>query len=307
MLLVYGVYSLTGMYGDVPRERAVSILREAPCHGVQGFDTADVYGRGLGEELVREAYPGGHPLVMTKVGYDFYTPGRPVGRYDYEYLVKAARRSVERLGFRPVYLIQVHNPPLEVLRGREVYRAMRAWLEEGLALHAGVALGPEVDVLPHAREALAHDEVEYLQFVYNMLEQEPGHTIAEEARKSGVRTITRVPHAGGVLDETYNPQAELRDHRSLRRKGWFEWALSLYKRIKPLLEDIPGTPGQKALAFIRDSINPDYTVVIATSLERLDDYSGFTRIPRIPRSLIEEIRNLYLEALPGNPEKPTLI
>lgn len=306
MLLAYGVYSLTGMYGHVPRDKATRLIKDAACMGVQGYDTADVYGRGLGEELIREAYPHGHPLVMTKVGYDIYTLGRPTGRYDYDYLVKAARRSVERLGFKPVYLIQVHNPPLSALQGRDIYRAMRTWKEEGLTLHTGIALGPEVDVQPHAREAMTHDEVEYLQFVYNMLEQEPGYTIASEAKSQGVRIIARVPHAGGVLDESYKPGDEPRDHRVLRRKGWYEWAWKLYTRIKPLLEEIPGTPGQKALAYIRDTISPDHTVIIATSSERIADYTGFTRVPRLPARILEEIRNLYMEALPENPEKPRL-
>ncbi|MEB3816671.1 MAG: aldo/keto reductase [Desulfurococcales archaeon] len=305
MLLLYGVYSVTGMYGGIPRSEALRLLKLAPSLGYAGFDTAGVYGAGLGEELLAEAYPRGYPLVATKVGYD-YSGGRPVPRFDYEFLVGEARRAVERLGFKPVYLIQLHNPPLRVLRGREVYRAMRAWVEEGLALHAGVALGPEVDVLPEGLEALAHDEVEYIQVVYNMLEQEPGYTLARIAKRMGVGVIVRVPHAGGVLDETVTSPGEApRDHRSLRRPGWYEWALRLYSKLKGILEEVPGTPAQKALAWIRDSLNPEYTVVTAPSEEKLREYTGYIGIPRIPQSLLERIREEYLQAVSESPERPT--
>jgi len=305
MLLLLGVYSVTGMYGSVPRDKALRLLRDAPGMGVAGFDTAGVYGRGLGERLLAEAFPRGHPLVMTKIGYDWSGP-RPVLRMEPEFLVKEARRAVERLGFRPVYLMQLHNPPFQALRRRDIYRALRLWVEEGLALHAGVALGPETDVLVEGLEALSHDEVEYIQVVYNMLEQEPGRTLARIARRSGVRVIVRVPHAGGVLDETVTtPPRKLEDHRRLRRKGWYEWALNLYSRIKPLLAGHPGTPGQKALAWIRDTINPDYTVLTARNPERLEEYTSYTRVPPIPGEALENIRVLYEESLPDNPEKPS--
>ena len=303
--IAFGVYSVTGMYGEVPRREAESLIVKAYEMGVRVFDTADIYGRGLGEELLKPL--SGEPvLVATKVGYRLDTP-RPVGEYSEDYLVKAARASLKRLGAGRVWLLQVHNPPLEVLKGRGVYRALRRIREEGLAEHTGVALGPEVDVLEHAEEALSHDEVEALQFVYNILEQEPGATIARMARERGVATIVRVPHAGGVLDESLKPgmEAGLRDHRSLRRAGWYRWAFKVYYgRVKPLLDPHPGTPGQKALRFIEESIKPNVIVVIARSAEKLKEYMAYKDLPPLGEKAVEELRRVYLEEVPQSPEAP---
>ncbi|MEB3862349.1 MAG: aldo/keto reductase [Desulfurococcales archaeon] len=300
----YGVYSLTGMYGAVPRSEAEELVLEAVEMGVEMLDTADIYGRGLGEELAGLA--AGRVLIATKVGYDLSSP-RPVLRMDEEYLVKAARASRRRLRVDSIDLLQIHNPPLEALKGAGVYRALRRIREEGIARHTGIALGPEVDVLPHAVEALAHDEVESLQFVYNMLEQEPGHTIARMAKEAGVATLVRVPHAGGVLDETLEPGGEegLSDHRTLRRSGWYRWAHRVYRtRIKPLLDPLPGSPGQKALRFIQQSIDPSYIIVIATGRERLADYLAYRSIPPLPESVVSRIIEVYREEVESSPEKP---
>ncbi|MCE4601819.1 MAG: aldo/keto reductase [Desulfurococcales archaeon] len=300
----YGIYSLTGMYGTVPREEASKLVIEAVEMGVDMLDTADIYGRGLGEELAGEV--AGRVFIATKVGYDL-SSHRPVPRMDEEYLVKAARASRMRLRVDSIDLLQIHNPPLDALRGSGIYRAMRRIKEEGIARHTGIALGPEVDVLPHAVEALSHDEVEALQFVYNMLEQEPGYTIAKMAREAGVATLVRVPHAGGVLDETLKPGDEegLSDHRALRRKGWYKWAHRVYQsRIKPLLDPLPGSPGQKALRFIQQSIDPSYIIVIARSRERLRDYLGYRDIPPLPGNVVMDIMAIYREEVELSPEKP---
>ncbi len=305
--IAYGVYSVTGMYGDVPRERAVGLLRLAWSLGAHHLDTADVYGRGLGEELVREAFPQGGVVVATKVGYDFYSsPGRPVRRMELGYLVKAARRSLERLGVDKVDLLYLHNPTREAFTSGVASRFLR-WARREAADLVGVALGPETDILEEALLALDTGEVDVLQFVYNMLEQEPGRTIALLARERGVKGVARVPHAGGVLDERLRPGEEkgVSDHRSLRRGGWYRWAFRVYyERMRPLLEGLPGTPGQKALSFIFSSIPVWSVVVIARSDEELREYLSPASTAEMPARVVEELRRIYLEEISGSPERP---
>ena len=304
MWLGFGVYSVTGMYGRVGRGEARQLVEEALGLGIDFLDTADVYGRGLGEELLRGL--GDRAFIATKVGYRLDTE-RPAQCFSEECLLRAVEASRRRLGVETIDLVQVHNPPLEVLRRGEVYRAMRRMKELGLARLTGVALGPETDVLEHGLEALSRDEVDAIQFVYNMLEQEPGYTLAREARSRGVMTIVRVPHAGGVLDESVKPGEEkaISDHRSLRRRGWYRWAFRVYYgEVKPLLDPLPGTPGQKALRFIEQSIDPDVVVLIARSVDRLREYAGYASIPPLPGSVVEELHRVYVRHAAGSPEAP---
>ena len=303
--LSLGVYSVTGMYGRVPRDKALGVILEAVSLGITTMDTADVYGRGLGEELVAEAEKtAGRLTIITKVGYDFYNHERPVPRHEPEYLLWAAERSVERLG-RPPEVVLVHNPGLEALRDPRLYRAMERIVWEGLASHTGVALGPETDVLPHALEALRHEEVEVLEFVLNPLELEPGATIARLAREKGVGTIARVPHAGGVLDETVREPNPPGDHRRLRRPGWYEWALRAYRLLKErVYSRLPGHPARATLALIQALAPVDTIALTAPSITHLHLYVGPEAFQRIPEDLVEEARRIYWEMVGESPEAP---
>lgn len=307
-VLSYGVYSLTGMYGYVDESEAIKVLTRAWDLGINFYDTADVYGFGLGERLLKKAFGDGvrDLVIATKVGYDFYLKPM-VRRYDPNYIKYAVSMSIERLGKKPIDLLQIHNPPHEVLRRESLYRTLRELIEEGLVQHVGIALGPEVNVLKEALEALAHEEVEAIQFVYNMLEQQPGRIIASMAKRFNVGVIVRVPHAGGVLDESLKPGMEsmLEDHRSLRRSGWFKWAYETYGLLKQLLKDLPGTPGQKALRFIMDTIEPHSVVLIAKDIEKLVEYLGALKLPRLNARLIEELERVHDDMVRYNPELQT--
>lgn len=304
--LSLGVYSVTGMYGRVARDRALRVILEAVSLGITTMDTADVYGRGLGEELVAEAEKtaGRRLTIITKVGYDFYNNDRPVPRHEPDYLLWALERSVERLD-RPPEVVLVHNPSLSSLRDPSLYRAMERMVEEGLASHAGVALGPETDVLPHALEALRHEEVEVIEFVLNPLELEPGATIARLAGERGVGTIVRVPHAGGVLDETVREPKPPGDHRRLRRPGWYEWALRAYRLLKERVYSmLPGHPARATLALILALAPVDTIALTAPSITHLHLYVGPEAFQRIPEDLVEEARRIYWEMIAESPEAP---
>jgi aryl-alcohol dehydrogenase-like predicted oxidoreductase len=297
----YGVYSLTGMYGEIGVSDAIKILRLAWDLGINLFDTADVYGKGYGEEILRRAFGDGvkEIVVATKVGYDIYAPGKRFQRrYDPEYIEYAVRKSVERIGKRPIDILQIHNPPLEVLKSPQLYRTLRNMVERGLAEHVGIALGPERDVLREALEAIEHSEVEVIQFVYNALEQRPGREIARAAGEKGIGVLVRVPHASGILSERIDREGteKLKDHRSLRDKAWLEWAFNLYDAMKPILRGYGATPGQNAIRFILSSIPVSSVVVIATSEEELREYAEAPDKGLLDPEAVSRIIELYEEA-----------
>lgn len=298
--LSFGVYSLTGMYGEVEEEKAIKILKLAAGLGINLFDTADVYGQGYGEKILRRAFGDSvkEILVATKAGYDFYSnPGKPARRYDPEYIEFAVRMSIERVGKRPLDLLQIHNPPLEELRRPELYAKLRELVEKGYVDHVGVALGPEKHVESEAEEALAHEEVESVQIIYNALEQRPGREIALRAHEKGVGILVRVPHAGGILSERLGrgDAGNLKDHRALRERAWLERAFGLYDKIRPLLRSTGSTPGQAALRFILSSIPASSVILIATSEEELSEYVEASEQGPLAEDVVRSVARLYEE------------
>jgi aryl-alcohol dehydrogenase-like predicted oxidoreductase len=78
----FGVWTVaTGWWGEKTDEEAVAMLRAARDLGINFFDTADTYGNGRGETLLRDAF-GANPagvVYATKFGYEIVTRTRRPG------------------------------------------------------------------------------------------------------------------------------------------------------------------------------------------------------------------------------------
>ena len=93
--VAFGVWTVsTGWWGKIDKSDGLRLLQEAHGAGVTLFDTADTYGLGAGEEVLREALgPKRHELIIgTKFGYDWYTHRERTGhqerpqRWDAEFI-----------------------------------------------------------------------------------------------------------------------------------------------------------------------------------------------------------------------------
>lgn len=278
----------SGMYGDVGPGEARRLVEKAIDLGINFFDTADVYGRGKSEEILGELLAGREDVyVATKAGYDFYSsPERPPRRYDYEYLLFAARKSAERLRRTPD-LLQIHNPPRDAVEAAASYLAR---LRGIAARYIGVALGPEVQVLAEGRAALraGYDSI---MFVFNILEQEPGRTLIDEGR--GRMLLARVPHASEVLTDRFKPYFPPADHRSLRRPEWLKRAREIVEReVAPLARELGLTLGQYALKFVL-SFPITSVLVTATTEEELEEYAEASDGKPLPEEHLKALAELW--------------
>lgn len=261
------------------RDDPKALVKKALDLGINYFDTADIYGRGKSEELLGQLLAGHDVYISTKVGYDFYHFDPPRRRYDVEYIQFAYSMSTKRLRRRPD-ILYLHNPPPEAIR--EAAPHVRK-----IADVAGVALGPETDVLEEGAAAL---EAGYdaLMFVFNILEQEPG---LHFATSSGKFLAVRVPHATDVLTDR-GPELH-GDHKSLRKREWIAVAKELVEReIRPLARELGLTLGQYALKFVLSF--PVTTVVLTvTSTSELEEYVEASDGKTLPEEHIRRLAQFW--------------
>ena len=129
-----------GFWGPPPdREEAIRTLRKLPELGVNFIDTADSYGPGISEELIREAlHPYTGMLIATKAGLARTGPDQwvPLGRP--EYLVQRAHESLRRLGVEQIGLWQLHRIDPKVPRD-EQFDAVKTLLDTGVIRNAGLS------------------------------------------------------------------------------------------------------------------------------------------------------------------------
>src|SRR6185437_772598 len=75
----FGVWTVsTSMWGVNDEAIRLRLLRRAFDLGVTFYDTADVYGDGLGETILRQALgeKRDQMVIATKFGYDWYNRSR---------------------------------------------------------------------------------------------------------------------------------------------------------------------------------------------------------------------------------------
>jgi D-threo-aldose 1-dehydrogenase len=123
-----GGAALGGLYQQVSDSEAVTAIVAATTLGINHFDTAPLYGRGLSERRMGEALrklPRASIVLSTKVGrvllpasqpkvdsvwFDNPTPFEPVFDYSYDGVMRSFEESLNRLGLDRVDILYIHDP-----------------------------------------------------------------------------------------------------------------------------------------------------------------------------------------------------
>lgn len=311
----FGVWTVsTRMWGVTDEDLRLQLLRRAWELGVTFYDTADVYGDGLGETILREAL-GAHRdemTIATKFGYDWYaTPGeQPGGRerpHDWspEFVKRACEASLKRLGTDRIDLYQLHNPRTDALQHDDLFAALEELKADGKIRHYGAALGPAIDIRQAEEGALAfrRRRMAAVQIIYNLLEQQLGEDVFAAARETGGGVMVRVPHASGLLEGEYTTETEFApgDHRNFRvstsekRKAWLEDGLRKVGRLEFLTDGTGRTLGQAALQFLWSK--PTLACALPNIYEerQLEEFCAAPDAPSLTDEDLARLRGLYAE------------
>ncbi len=257
----FGVWTVTtGWWGKYEKSDAIKLLKKSYEYGITTFDTADTYGDGLGEEILKETFGDylKNVVVATKFGYNFYEyskdrKGHSEIPQDWSvtYMKKALDNSLKRLGRDWIDLYQFHNPRINAIHSDELFEALLKEKEKGKIRAIGVALGPAIGWYEEGRVAILKRKVDAVQTVYNMLEQVPGKYFFEMCKEAGSSVLVRVPHCSGILEGKYdeNTKFDATDHRSFRNREWLLKGLKIVDDLKRYTND-RRTIGQLALQYI---------------------------------------------------------
>ena len=139
-----GCMSMTGGYSDRPdRQDMISLIRTAVDRGVTFFDTAEIYGPHVNEELVGEALAphNGQVVIATKFGWDIdpierKPRGRVTSRPDI--IKQVVEGSLQRLRVEAIDLYYQHrvDPQVPI---EDVAGAVKDLIEAGKVKHFGMS------------------------------------------------------------------------------------------------------------------------------------------------------------------------
>lgn len=286
----FGAWAIGGTWGEVSLDDAKATLHAALDAGMTFIDTADVYGDGRSERIIREVLaerPGARPFIATKAGRRL-TPHTAAG-YTGANLEAFIDRSLDNLGIEQLDLVQLHCPPTSVYSNAGVFAALDAIKAKGKIANYGVS----VETVEEALTAIAHPGVVSVQIIYNMFRLKPAEAFFAAAAAREVAVIARVPLASGLLTGKMSASSQFApdDHRAFNRNGEafdkgetfsgvpFDVALAAVEELRALvpqgvtmaafalrwilMEDavsvvIPGakTPGQARANVAADTLGP---------------------------------------------------
>lgn len=196
-----GAMGMSQSYGPNPgsRDEMVSVLRSAVDHGVTFFDTAEVYGPYVNEELVGEALEPirDQVVIATKFGWCIQN-GESIGLNSRpEQIRRVAEESLKRLRTDAIDLFYQHRVDPEVPI-EDVAGTVRDLISEGKVRHFGLSEASAATI----RRAHAVQPVAALQSEYSLWTRDPEAEILPTLAELGIGLVPFSPLGKGFLTGT---------------------------------------------------------------------------------------------------------
>jgi aryl-alcohol dehydrogenase-like predicted oxidoreductase len=298
----FGCWAIGGTWGDVDDTESMAALHRALELGVNFFDTADVYGDGHSERLLRRLRKERvEPFfVATKAGRR--ASPHVAAAYNRENLTQWVERSLENLGVEALDLLQLHCPPTEVYYQPEVFGVLDDLVRAGKLKHYGVS----VERVEEALKAVEFPGVQSVQIIFNVFRQRPAELFFEQARRKQVGILARLPLSSGLFggklkrDTVFGQD----DHRRFNRKGEafdrgetfsgidYEHALSVIEQIKPLVPAGSTLP-ELALRWILGFDAVTCAIPGAKRPVQVAENVTASDLPPLEPKLLAELRAIY--------------
>jgi aryl-alcohol dehydrogenase-like predicted oxidoreductase len=291
-------------YGPPKDKREMtSLLRAAVERGVTFFDTAEVYGPLLNEELVGEALAPfrGNVVIATKFGWEA-NPGDG-GKWSAlnsrpEHIKQVAEGSLKRLKVDAIDLFYQHRVDLNVAI-EEVAGAVKELIQEGKVKHFGLSEASAQTI----RRAHAVQPVAALQSEYSLFWRQPEEAVMPTLEELGIGFVPFSPLGKGFLTGKIDADTKFdsTDFRNTVPRFTAENRKAnqaLVDVISSFAEQKKVTPAQIALAWLLAKKPWIVPIPGTTKLARLEENLGAANIELTPqdvRSLEDASSEIKLE------------
>ena len=276
-----GCMGMSFSYGPPKdKQEMTSLLHAAVERGITFFDTAEVYGPFLNEELVGEALAPfrGQVVIATKFGFDLSGPDNRPGAAGLnsrpEHIKQAVEGSLKRLKVDKIDLLYQHrvdpNVPIEDVAG-----AVKELIQAGKVMHFGLSEAGAKTI----RRAHAVQPVTALQSEYSLWWRKPEAEIIPTIEELGIGFVPYSPLGKGFLTGAIKEDTTFasNDFRSTLPRFTPD-ALKANQALIDLLGSIgkkkKATPAQIALAWLLAQKPWIVPIPGTTKLNRLEENIG---------------------------------
>lgn len=311
-----GCMGMSWSYGPAKdKKEMIDLLHAAIDRGVTFFDTAEVYGPLLNEELVGEALAPYRDRVVIATKFGFEANPDDGGKWNAlnsrpEHIRKVAEESLQRLRVDAIDLYYQHrvdlNVPIEDVAG-----AVKDLIQEGKVKHFGLSEAGANTI----RRAHAVQPVAALQSEYSLFFREPEETVMPTLQELGIGFVPFSPLGKGFLTGKIdaNTKFDSSDFRNTvprlsekNRKA----NLALVDAITEFARKKEATPAQIALAWLLAKKPWIVPIPGTTSLPRLEEDLGSATLQLSPdevKSIEEASSKIKIEGARYSPFHQSLV
>jgi aryl-alcohol dehydrogenase-like predicted oxidoreductase len=288
-----GCMGMSQSFGPNPGDRGqmISLLRTAVDLGVTLFDTAEVYGPFVNEELVGEALAPvrDQVVIATKFGFAFDDQGRQTGGLcsHPDHIRQVVEGSLRRLGTDRIDLLYQHrvDPQVPI---EDVAATVGELAAEGKVRHFGLS---EAGVRT-IRRAHTVFPVTALQSEYSLFWREPEEEILAVLEELGIGLVPFSPLGRGFLTGRIDQATQFgeEDIRAVLPRFTAEARAAnqaLVDLLSRIARDKAVTPAQIALAWLLAQRPWIVPIPGTRRLERLEENLGALEVQLTPADLAE--------------------
>ena len=264
---------------------AQPFFKSALDHGINFFDTADMYSLGVSEEVTGRALRSMANLdeivIATKVYYPM-TDKPNMGGLSRKHIVQSCEGSLERLGVETIDLYQIHRidatTPME-----ETLGALEHLLRDGKVRYIGAssAFAWQIMRALGISERRTWSRFVSMQNHYNLLYREEEREMIPMCRAEGLGVIPWSPLARGLLSrprehskgETTRSTNDPHADRLYANADW-----GVVDAVERIAKDRGVAMASVALAWLLSKPGVTAPIVGATKLQHLEDAAAALEI-----------------------------
>ena len=289
-------------YGaQVDTKSAVECMAAAWDAGVNFFDNAEVYARGMSETIMGEAlktlkWRRAQAIISTKFFWGINDGPNEKNTLNRKYLMQAMDGSLKRLQLDYVDLVFCHrgdpNTPIE-----ETVRAMSDMVTMGKAMYWGTSEWNADDIRAAYEIAERHhlhkpvmEQPQYNLFAREKVEKEFDRLYGD----IGLGLTTWSPLASGLLTGKYKDGIPADSRAALKGYEWIAervsevGKLAAVEKLRPIAGDLGCTISQLALAWCLK--NPHVSTVITGASRVSQVHENMKALEVVPKLTAEVVK-----------------